>query len=427
LAQALEIVVVGAGVAGLASAIMLSRLGYRVTVYERFETSRPIGSGLMLQPTGLAALERLGLRRQIDELGHRIERLHGVTTTGTTIFDLGYGDFDPALHALAVHRSALHQALWTGFERSGASLEAGRSIAAVEAASGSAVKAVDDQGRVLPAADLIIDASGARSPLRAWVTERRPRQFPYGAVWATVQDIGIAPQALTQRYVDARIMIGYLPLGRLDQAGPPLAAFFWSLKPADHAAWRADFAGWRGQVEALWPAMRPVLQAMNGPDDLTLASYTHFTADRLSRGNLVLIGDAAHATSPQLGQGANQGLIDAVVLADALAQRRDRDAALELYARTRRRHVRFYQRASWIMTPFFQSDSVLLSRLRDLTFDRMKLVPWLRHEMVRTLAGLKTGALTWREAEAIVNGLAGTTEADAIGTAVGESSRPGAS
>jgi 2-polyprenyl-6-methoxyphenol hydroxylase-like FAD-dependent oxidoreductase len=135
LAEALEIVVVGAGVAGLASAIMLSRRGHRVTVYERFETPKPIGSGLMLQPTGLAALARLGLDRQIAAFGHRIERLHGVTAAGTTIFDLGYADLHPALHSIAIHRSALHQALWAGFERSGANLETGRSIAAVEATS----------------------------------------------------------------------------------------------------------------------------------------------------------------------------------------------------------------------------------------------------------------------------------------------------
>jgi len=108
LARALEIAVVGAGISGLASAIVLSRAGHRITVYERFDAAKPLGSGLMIQPTGLAALERLGLREALEGLGHRIYRLHGKTAGGRTIFDLDYRTLDPALHAVAVHRAALH-------------------------------------------------------------------------------------------------------------------------------------------------------------------------------------------------------------------------------------------------------------------------------------------------------------------------------
>jgi 2-polyprenyl-6-methoxyphenol hydroxylase-like FAD-dependent oxidoreductase len=183
------------------------------------------------------------------------------------------------------------------------------------------------------------------------------------------------------------------------------------LKPEGHATWRSRFDGWRQEVETLWPELRRILHGFGGPDDLTLASYTHFTASRQSRANVVLIGDAAHTTSPQLGQGANQGLIDAVVLADALDRSRDLAAGLALFARVRRRHVRFYQYASAIMTPFFQSDSAVLAGLRDLMFDRMKIVPYLRREMVRTLAGVKTGLLTSRRPEAIVNCLAASETA----------------
>lgn len=412
MAGRLDITVVGAGIAGLAHAIMLSRLGHGVTVYERFATPQPIGSGLMLQPTGLAALERLGLRQAMLAFGQPIDRLQGVTASGRTIFDLAYGDLAPELHALAVHRGALHRVLWSGFERSGARLELASAITTVAPDAGDRALLADESGRSFPAADLVIDASGARSTLRAFVNDRQPRPFAYGAVWATVPDLGLAPRTLAQRYVAARIMLGYLPVGRLDPGGPPLAALFWSLKPGDFEAWRVDFAGWRRQAEALWPELRPVLQGLAGPDDFTLAGYTHFTAGRLSRGPVVLTGDAAHTTSPQLGQGANQGLIDAVVLADALGAAPDLAAGLARYARMRRRHVRFYQIASALMTPFFQSDSLLLAKLRDLSFDRLKIVPYLHREMLRTLAGLKTGLFASGTPDAIVNCLRG----DEIGT-----------
>lgn len=415
--QRLEIAIVGAGIAGLASAILLCRQGHRVTVYERFETSRPLGSGLMMQPTGLAALQRLGLRQELETLGHRIGRLHGLTTRGGTIFDLAYGDLAPGLHALAVHRASLHGVLWDAFAGSGAALESGREIAAIDLRSGGRSAPIDGQGRALPAADLIIDASGARSPLRATVTDRTPRPFAYGAVWATVPDHGFADGMLAQRYLAARIMIGYLPLGRITKDDAPCAALFWSLRPETHDDWRNGFDSWREAAARLWPQIEPILAALAGPQDFTLARYAHFTTRAMSRHNLVLIGDAGHVTSPQLGQGANQGLIDAVVLADSLASCGDLAAALRCYETARRRHVRFYQHASALMTPFFQSDSRTLALLRDVSFRHFKRVPYLRREMVRMLAGLKTGLFSAAAPEEIVNCVPGAEEALRYSTA----------
>lgn len=196
-------------------------------------------------------------------------------------------------------------------------------------------------------------------------------------------------------------MVGYLPIGRVSSEGPPLAALFWSLKPTEYQIWRENFERWREHVIALWPELAPAITRLTGPDDLTLASFTHFTARRPFKGPVVLVGDSAHATSPQLGQGANNALLDALALSEAIADHDDLNAAFSAYTKARRDHVRFYQMASALMTPFFQSDSLTFSALRDVFFNRLKIIPYLKCEMVRTLAGLKTGVFTCASPEAI--------------------------
>ena len=87
-----DIAIIGAGPAGLASALYLCRAGHRVVIFERFETGGPIGSGLMLQPTGLSVLKDLGLGRNIEALGQRIDRLWGTDAkSGRTVLDVRYG------------------------------------------------------------------------------------------------------------------------------------------------------------------------------------------------------------------------------------------------------------------------------------------------------------------------------------------------
>ena len=106
---------------------------------------------------------------------------------------------------------------------------------------------------------------------------------------------------------------------------------------------------------------------------------------------MAVIGDAAHGMSPQLGQGTNLALVDAMVLARCLREDTDIPSAFAAYSAQRRQHLRFYQFASRWLTPLFQSDSRLAAWLRDLGFPLTPHLRFTRQEAVRTVAGLKTG------------------------------------
>jgi len=105
---------------------------------------------------------------------------------------------------------------------------------------------------------------------------------------------------------------------------------------------------------------------------------------------LAIIGDGAHSTSPQLGQGANMALLDAAALANALKTSEDITLALERYVIARRAHVRLFQALSMFLTPFYQSDSTLVPFLRDRLVSTVAKIPPVPQIMAAMVAGTLT-------------------------------------
>ncbi|WP_454813426.1 FAD-dependent oxidoreductase [Labrys neptuniae] len=395
-----SIAIVGAGIAGLAAASCLADAGHRVVVFERFDQAKPVGAGLLLQPTGLAVLERLGLREGAAILGSRIERLYGrCGPTGPLIFDRRYDELLPGLHGIGIHRASLFHLLMSAAEARGIALEQAADITEISDIDNRPM-IEDGAGRRHGPFDLVVDASGARSRLRDKLGLSQRRPYRHGAVWGVAEDTGFARDALQQRYRAARFMIGVLPVGRLPHDPTPLNAFFWSMPVEELDRWpQADLAAWRAEVAAIWGETEPLTQQFTRHEQLTPARYAQLTVANPISGRLVMIGDAWHQTSPQLGQGANMALLDAAALADALTLHADIDKALPAFVRMRRDHIRFYQMASTVLTQFFQSHSHLTGPIRNLAFGPMSRLPWLRTEMVKTLAGLKTGPFSWSRPE----------------------------
>lgn len=381
-----DIAVVGAGPAGLAAALMLRRTGRRVVIHERFPQAAPVGAGFMLQPTGLAVLDALDLTPAVTALAQPIERLFGRDARrGRIVLDVRYADLTSPRPALGVHRAALFQTLHEACIAAGVAFETGREIMAADEG-----RLTDRKGRTGPAFDLVIDASGARSAIAESRGARR-HDLAYGALWATVPMPG-APfddRALEQVYRGASRMIGVLPCGARPGDPARLATFFWSLKTADHSRWLAQgLDAWKDEVLSLWPEVAPALDAITSPDDLTLARYAHYTMPRPVGRRLAVIGDAAHSTSPQLGQGVNMGLLDAQALVHALEGHADLDAALAAYAAARRWHVRLYQLLSLAFTPFYQADGAVLPWVRDHLLGKAARLPLAPRLLAATVSGL---------------------------------------
>lgn len=392
----IDVGVVGAGTAGTAAALLLARAGHRVTIYERVAAPGPVGAGIVLQPTGQAVLQRLGLLGPVLARGARIDRLHCVTGTGRTVVDLDYTPAGPGRFGLGLHRGVLFQTLFEAARTEpGITLRCGVDVRApVPTVDGVALR-TDDGERHGPH-DLVVVADGARSQVREHAGLRfRERPYAWGALWHVAPDPDeVYAGELYQVVRGTGSMLGLLPTGRGPEPdSPPQVSLYWSLRADRLAAFGQGFAAWKAQVLRDDPRAAFLLDRLHDPESLLFAQYRHVDMPRWHGERIVLLGDAAHAMSPQLGQGCNLALVDAAVLADVIAAAPSPTAALPHYTRTRRAHLRYYLWATRALTPFFQSDHGWLGWLRDLGMPIAGKLPWFRRQMCLSMAGHMRGVL----------------------------------
>ncbi|WP_454849375.1 FAD-dependent oxidoreductase [Rhizobium binxianense] len=172
--------------------------------------------------------------------------------------------------------------------------------------------------------------------------------------------------------------------GRLADGGKTVLDVRYRPGNGDIDAWRA--AGrdaWIEDVCALWPEARHFPEIAEPAH----ARYRHHTRNPLADRRIVRIGDAWHATSPQLGQGANMALLDAASLCAVLDGAKAMEDALGMHLRQRQIHVRLYQALSLLLTPFYQSDSRILPLIRDLMTGPASKLPIVRDVITQFVTG----------------------------------------
>lgn len=393
----LTIAIIGCGTAGAAAALLLSRAGHDVTVFERVEEPGPVGAGIMIQPSGLVVLERLGCHARVLERGARVSRLLCENERGVAVVDLPYEALGEGLYGVGLHRGVLFETLFGAVRASRASLRCGVGIERTILGAHGGRTLVTDEGARLGPFDLVVVCDGARSHVRDSMHElpKRVERYPWGALWFIGDDPDDAfGGVLHQKVRGTRGMVGMLPTGRGPGEEPPTkhTSLFFSVRADEADAWRAGgIKAWKSEVLSIAPEAAPLLEQIHDMAQLTFASYFDVTMPRWHAPKIAFLGDAAHATSPQLGQGCNLALCDAAALADALAETSTVADALDSYTARRRAHLGFYQLATRWLTPFFQSDLTPLGWARDLLMSQSSRIGFVEREMVRSMCGTKTG------------------------------------
>jgi len=249
--------------------------------------------------------------------------------------------------------------------KAGAKIETDHPVLDVETQGGTA-RCLFEKGKKSPYFDLVVDAMGAYSPLR----RVKGKELAYGALWVNlpwINGIGFERNQLEQRYDKASTMIGVLPLGQARADRQAMTTFFWSLRHRDYVHWRrGGIHAWIDKICHYWPEIAPFATQIEAHQDaITYARYRHHTHLSPATGRLLRLGDSWHATSPQLGQGANMAFLDALALSQALKKHASLERALKDYKARRWQHLFFYQMLSYNLTPFYQSDNRILPFIRD--------------------------------------------------------------
>jgi 2-polyprenyl-6-methoxyphenol hydroxylase-like FAD-dependent oxidoreductase len=368
-----RIIVVGGGIAGLSAAIALRRAGNEVVVLERARRIDPVGAGITLFANAMRALDRLGVREAVAAQGAAATRSAILTWDGRELTRI---PSDLLEGTIALHR---------------ADLQAELAAAAGEVRLGVEVATVEqhDDGVVAVGADgseergeLLVGADGLGSVVRRAITDA-PVRFAGYTAWRGVSPLPVESGRLTESWgVGERF--GLVDIGR--------ARTYWFATknapegaPDDPQGRKAEivrrFSGWHEPIAEIADATG---------EDAILRNDVYYLEPlpRWRAGRLVLVGDAAHATTPGVGQGAAQAIEDAVVLADRLAHSDEPRSALAEYEAIRRPRAelvlemsRRADKAAQLAGPLgWRFRNALVRRLPEWA-QRRQLEPLVRHEL----------------------------------------------
>lgn len=357
--------IIGGGIAGLTTAIALQRIGLRAAVFEAAPVVRPLGAGLVLAANAMQAISRLDMAeavirqgRQLDAFSILDEQGKVVTRTDSRAVNERYG-----MHNFTIHRADLHRVLLD--QLPAGTVRTGKRAVQISEQTNSVTVRFDDDTTYQT--DYLLVADGIHSPLRRQLLPNSAPRYAGYTCWRAVTDWPDNGLTEATETWGSRGRVGIVPL-----AGDQVYWFACVNAPAGDAVMRWQTSRQLADRFALYHAPVANLLACTPDENLLWNDIIDLKPlPRYAFGRTLLLGDAAHATTPNMGQGACQAIEDAVVLANELTRHDTSEQAFVAFERRRLARTRYITNTSWRIGQMAQTTNPLLISLRNGLFRRL--------------------------------------------------------
>jgi FAD-dependent urate hydroxylase len=359
------ILVVGGGLAGLATAAALHRQGFTTELVERRQTWHALGAGFLVHGNGMRMLRSLGLAAGVESAGVVVRQWQFCDEQGNVLSETDlaalWGDAGPCV---GIERSNLQRALLPG-------------VANLRCRLGVSVTSLVQNDRRVSVAfsdgstgdyDLVVGADGIKSTVRS-LTLATAGPSDLGAMnWRSVAPIRPAGVTGLQLHLGNGCVFGLVPMAAGSTYG-----FAYVLEPRFHDPPEGRLARLRHRFAAFGGRVQEYLASLERDDQVICSAMEWMDSERWHRGRVVLVGDAAHASSPMMGQGGCMAMEDACVLAEELSATVTVDSALETYVRRRKPRAKWVQQQSMALAEILTgSSAVRNATLRERGNDLMR-------------------------------------------------------
>lgn len=370
--------VIGGGIGGLSAALALRQIGMDVQVFEATHEIREVGAGVTLWSNAVRALQQLGLSDALRTIGMPATSRVISTWRGEVLSHIEVKQLACGLGAaiLVCHRADIHAALLHAFGEAHVQLQA-RCLRVLQ--DGKNVGAQLEDGREITG-DLLIAADGVHSVIRSQLFGARPLRYAGYTTWrgiAQLEDTQI-PVGVSSETWGYGSRIGLIPLthGRM--------YWFTGLTTPEDEGKEETGQQKKQRMQNLFQAWHsPIEATIEATEPSTIIRAGIYEMEPLQRwfvGRVALLGDAAHAMTPNMGQGACQAIEDAVVLGKCLKEVQDIPTALRYYEMRRIKRVQRVSLQSRRIGWLAQLKSPLACKLRN-TLVKQWYTEWLSREL----------------------------------------------